>query len=252
MRDLFPEMMDRPDNGRIVAGLVYWPVCYMFIPFMTTLLVLGPNSHVGIVSIVDFFYYLLNALAMIVLFLSYIKDCLLTVQINFRYFLKITAIAAGIMIFLALGIIATGFRTGFVAIIGMFPITETSVLSYPAVLIMDRPVLGMLCTVLLNPFTVSCMFYATIFAPVSFNHPKLAYLAVSAGLLIPRLFNIWWLGYPEYELLIYLVQLPFHLLACWSYQKTETILAPAATLGVLNLISGIFLLLLQAAGFIWL
>lgn len=251
VNDLFPEMLDRPDNGRVIAGIIYWPVCYMLIPFVTTLLVLGPNTHLGIFTIVDFFYYLFNGLFMFGLFLPYIKDCLLTVQVDSRRFWKYSAIAAGIMAFLALGTIAMGFRTGFGQLISLFPITETSVLTYPGLLVMDRPILGTLCSVLVNPFTVSCMFYATIFAPVSGNHPKLAYLAVSLGLLVPRLFNIWWLGYPFDEMLTYFVQLPFHLLACWAYQKTETILAPAAALGVLNLISGGFLLLLQATGMIW-
>lgn len=251
MNDLFPEMLDRPDAGRVAASAIYWPICYVLIPFVTTLLVMGPYPDLGITTIVDIAYYVINAIVMISLFFQYIKDSLFNVQINYTGFFKTTGIAAGIMVFLALGCIAMSFRSGFMQAVGLFPITETSVLTYPAVLIMDRPVIGLLCTVLLNPFTVSCMFYATVFAPICGNHPKLAYLFMALALLIPRVFNMWWLENISIELWTYFVQLPFHMLACWAYQKTDTIWAPILSTGVVNLVSGGFILLLQAAGMIY-
>lgn len=251
MHELFPEMVERPDNGRIAASAIYWPICYILIPFVTTILVLGPYLDPSIITAVDVGYYVLNAIIMISLFFEYIKDSLLTVQINGKGFFKTTGIAAGIMAFLALSIIAVSFRSGNLAALSLFPITETSVLTYPAILIANRPILGLLCSVVLNPFTVSCMFYATVFAPISCSHPKLAYLFMALALMIPRAFNMWWLEVFEVELWTYFVQLPFHMLACWSYQKTDSILAPIISLSIVNLVSSGFILLLYASGMIY-
>lgn len=249
MSELFPEMLGQPEKGTVIASVIYWPICYVLIPFVTTVLNMAFQDS-SVISVIEIAYYVINAASMICLFSQYIKDSFLTVQVSGKSFFQTTGIVAGIMVFLALGYIAMGYRSGFMAALNLFPITETSVLTSAAFLLLKQPVIGLLCTVLLNPFTVGCLFYATVFAPVSENHPRLAYLVMALVLLIPRIFNIWWLGFVGRELWIYFLQLPFHLLACWSYQKTDSIWAPIISVSAVNLISAGFLLLLQSAGMI--
>lgn len=145
---------------------------------------------------------------------------------------------------------AAGYFSDQMAALWVFPMTEASALSLPAVILLKHPVIGMLCMVLLTPLTVSCLFYATVFAPVCANRPRLAYLAMALALMIPRIFNIWWLGNAGFEICTYLLQLPVHLLACWAYQKTDTIWAPIAAHALTNLLSGLIVVWLGVSGWI--
>lgn len=251
MKNFFSPMYDRPENGVIVGSASYWLVCYMLIPFTTTLLLIGSYQDVSMVAVVDIVYYLINAIFMICLFARYMKDTILDMRIDSKGFLKTTAIVSGIMVLLAVSFISLGYRSGQMMALSLFPITETSVITTPATILLTYPVAGMLCTVLLCPFTVSCMFYATVFVPVSTKYPRVAYLVMALALMIPRFFNMWWLGGVSYEMWTYFVQLPFHLLACWAYQKTESIWAPVLSLAAVNLVSSLYILLMQLAGMIY-
>ena len=55
--------------------------------------------------------------------------------------------------------------------------------------------------------------------------------------LIPLALDVNWRGEGGYMLQIYLMQLPIHLLACWSYHKADTIWAPIATHAIVNLLT---------------
>jgi hypothetical protein len=107
-----------------------------------------------------------------------------------------------------------------------------------------QPLIGTFCMALLTPFAISGMYYATAFAPICVNRPWLAYIMVAVYLLVPRLLYAlnWWLL--SEEIMLYLVQLPIHLIACWSYQKTDTIWAPICSLAIVNLVTGLGLVLL--------
>jgi membrane protease YdiL (CAAX protease family) len=62
--------------------------------------------------------------------------------------------------------------------------------------------------------------------------------------LIPSVVDILWRGDAAFVLTGYLVHLPIHLLACWSYQKTDNVWTPLITLAVTNLLTSIILPLL--------
>ena len=96
-----------------------------------------------------------------------------------------------------------------------------------------------------SPVAVSCLFYATAFAPVGCRRPWLAYPVVALLIAFPRICNGMTCWNPTEELVLYLAQLPMHLLACWSYQKTDTVWAPIAVHAAANLIAcGLCLLML--------
>jgi hypothetical protein len=110
-----------------------------------------------------------------------------------------------------------------------------SVLGTPAWVIAQAPVVGTVCFAILTPFAVAGMFYATAFAPVCCKVRWLGYLTVAVLLLLPVGFKILWRGDAVFTMIIYLVRLPIHWIACWSYQKTSNIWVPIGTLALVNL-----------------
>jgi membrane protease YdiL (CAAX protease family) len=62
--------------------------------------------------------------------------------------------------------------------------------------------------------------------------------------LIPAIVDILWRGDAPFVLTGYLVHLPIHLLACWSYQKTDNVWTPILSLVTTNLLLSIVLPLL--------
>ena len=60
----------------------------------------------------------------------------------------------------------------------------------------------------------------------------------------PPVRDILWRGEAALVLSGYLVNLPIHLLACWSYQKTDNVWTPIFSLAATNLLLSIVLPLL--------
>lgn len=101
----------------------------------------------------------------------------------------------------------------------------------------DNPIFGTLTMVLLTPVTISCLFYCTSFAPAYNHNPWLGYLAVTVMSAFSSLCMIL-SGWPVLdEVLLFAVRLPIHLIACWSFQKTESIFVPMLVLAVNNLVA---------------
>jgi hypothetical protein len=119
----------------------------------------------------------------------------------------------------------------------------------------DLVILGgipaMVFLTVLGPVITACMFYASVFAPLCGSGKRFgAYVAMAVILAIPRIITSFavWGGWKELPL--YLTQLPIHLLACWTYQKTDTVWTPIFTLAIANLLSCILLFGLQFVGII--
>lgn len=235
MKKLFPTMYDCPEKQIIASGITCWLGCYMLVPFVITVMLAGSYQNGGLVAGFDIGYFVLNFLVMAALFFGYLRESVLNIRVYTGRFWGTVAIGAGIMAVSSLMIICAGMVLGLPGMVNHFPITETSVLTTASYMVMKHPLAGTAVAVLLSPVTISCMFYSTVFAPVSVNKGNIAYLVMAAALLLPRLFNIWWLGNAQSEILIYIMHLPFHMIACWTYQRTDTVWAPIASLGICNL-----------------
>jgi len=122
----------------------------------------------------------------------------------------------------------------------MFPVAPMAVMETSGFMVMNNPLFGTLCMTLLVPFSVCGMFYATGFAPACCRKPWLGYLCVTIVLLLPALFEIAWRGRSEYLIPEYLIRMPVHLVACWSYQKTDNIWTPIFALSAFNLGASLF------------
>ena len=237
--------MDRPEASRIVTSIFYWGVCFILIPFMVTVVLVGSYEKLTTVTWFGIGGHVLNFAVVLGIFLPYLKDSFLGVQINRRGFVVTALITAALMVGISVAGLELGFANEYRYLMSAYPVSETTVISWGGVLVGASPLWGTLCMTLVVPLTVSCMFYATVFAPICTRRPVLAYIIMALLLMIPRVFNGWWLDRWEQELVIYLAHLPIHLLGCWSYQKTDTVWTPIAALALSNLLmSGLFVLLI--------
>lgn len=250
MNKLFPNMFDRPENGQIIGGGFYWIVCYVVIPLFSTVFVALFSGTLTAATWLDILIYGINFSAMTLLFRSYLKDSFWNVRLNIKRFVIIALIGAGLMFFISARVLLWGIEFGWTPSLWAYPLSETSVLISAGSMVLGNPLFGTLCMTLLVPFTVSCMFYSTVFAPICVNRPVLAYIVTAVLLFLPRLYNLLYFGEGYYELMIYLLQLPLHLVACWTYQKADTVWAPIVSISVANLLSSLLLLLFQHVGYI--
>jgi hypothetical protein len=236
MSKIFPEMYDRPSNGAVAAGGIYWVVCYFMIPFVTQVLAWAFSTDLSLVGGVDIVAYAINFLCMLALFRPYLADSFWNISLNKRGFIAAVFVAAVLILLIESGTLLASMLSEWDGGLHAYPISETSVVATTGFVVISNPLLGTLCMTLLTPVTVSCMFYATVFGPIANKHRVLAYVVMAVLLLLPRLLSDWWLDTGNYDWTIYLLQLPVHLIACWSYQKTNTIWAPIISLAVTNLL----------------
>ena len=110
---------------------------------------------------------------------------------------------------------------------------------------LNQPIIGTIVLSVFAPFSICILFYCLGFAPVCNKKPWLAYLCVVGLTLIPPIINILWRDEVVLSLCGFLVQLPIHLLACWSYQKTDNVWTPILSLSVTNLMLSIVLSILM-------
>lgn len=245
MKKLFPTMLDKPDNRAVNFGFAYGIVCFFVLPFIlgfSTMRTRGQSYEIWL----EMGYHLLNFLLLLIFFLPYLRDSFLLVQVRTKIILK-TALFGGMVVALykiCLPYISAYFGNITLAdtAFGSYITNESDLLFYSTAVIAEEPIWGTLCMSLLTPFTVSCLFYGTIFAPACVSRPWLAYLLIAFTQLLIRLTLAFCLWPFQEEMMIYLIHLPVHLLACWSYQKTDTIWTPIFLHMTANLILAPFTL----------
>ena len=251
MSKWFPEMYDRPDNGPVAASAVYWVICYFMIPFVTLILSWAFSYDLSAVIGVDIGTYCLNFLCIISLFREYLSYSYENALFNKTCFVKAVLIAVVLTLLMEGGFLYYGTMRGWDGALSSYPISETSVVASTSAVVITNPLFGTLCMAVLAPVTVSCMFYATVFAPIANNRPKLAYIITALLLLLPRLLSSWWLQMGTYDLTIYLLQLPVHIINCWSYQKSNSIWAPILSLSITNLLVCLLLWFMSTQGLVY-
>ena len=248
MKQLFPDMYERPDNRTIVGGITHFGMAFIVLPFLLALLMQGSFQNTAILCGVEIFYHAVNFVVTICIFRKYLAEAWFIFPIDRKKILAAAGIALLIILILvfALGFFAWihgDFLAAF-ATLSMLPLAETDLFALSSDIVYLSPIPGTICMVLLVPFTTSCLLYATGFAPVCCNRPGLAYLVVILILAVPRCCNAFSLWDFQSELMLFLFQLPIHLLACWAYQKSDNIWAPIFTLSAANLISSLLIVFL--------
>lgn len=254
MTKLFPHMYDSPEKSQSVAGLSCGVVSFLLLPFTFTLFFYDRNPP-QVYMILEYLYQSVNFLMMIFVFRSYLRDSWLNVTIAPGRVLGVSLGAAATIVGLYVFFLAAGFLGLFpqanVIFLGALPMTGVELMMLPGDLVLFGGIPAMVFLTVLGPVITACMFYATVFAPVCGSGRRFgAYAALAVMLAVPRVITYFtaWGGWKELPL--YLAQLPIHFIACWTYQKTDTIWAPILTLTISNLCSCVILFLMQLTGLI--
>jgi len=242
MKKLFPEMYDRPDTSLVIATFVYWFLCYAFVPFGLVLLSVGlPDDTVVLYRAwLEVGYHLVNGVLAVLIMRSYLRDSFYNVQLHAGRFFKTVAAACAVMLasaaacFGVMCVMGSADRFFFA-----LPVFDQNIFLNTGNTVSTLPIPGALCASLLTPLAVSCLFYAPGFAVSASKKPWLGYLTVTLLFGAFHLFEYFWHLDFSSALLLFLVRLPVHLIACWSYQKANTVWAPIVSLGVFNLVTAL-------------
>lgn len=235
-------MLERPESSKIVASITYGILAFFSLPFILLLLLQGSFDNEEVVVGVEMAYHVINFLATLCIFHAFLKESFWNVESNVKHFAKTVAMSAGVTIVVAIIVfwflLPSDNPYAIWGAYGILPLAEMNLFALPSDLIYVQPIWGVLCTTLLAPITIGCVYYATVFAPIANDHPKLAYVVMAVCLAIPRLCNALTYWDPMGELVMYVVQLPIHMVACRAYQKTDTVWAPIGVLAAVNLVTG--------------
>lgn len=239
-------MYSKPENSKIFALVPCWFWVFVLFPMFLPVLGFGLWTQGEISSWLEIGYHVVNGVFMLLLMLNYLKDEWFMVTTDVRYYLKHIALAVGLMMGAELGLLVVlhlcGFHIGY--ILEFLPVVEMSVSHTPLSLLTFNPIFGTIALSVFAPISVCVLFYCLGFAPVCCKKPWLAYLCIAVITLIPPIVDILWRGEADLVLRGYLAHLPIHLLACWSYQKTDNVWTPMVSLAVTNLLISVVQILL--------
>ena len=246
MNKLFPSMTSKPETIQIFAIIPCWIWVFVLLPMFMPFLGLGLWEQWELSVWLEIGYHVANGILMLVIMLSYLKEEWFMVTTDVSHYLKHVILTVGLIAGAELLLLGTLFICG-VNIDDMLeclPIVEMSVSHTPLFTVELQPIFGTVALSVFAPISICALFYCLGFAPVCYHKPWLAYLCVAAITLIPPVIDILWRGEAAFVLGGYLVQLPIHLLACWSYQKTDNVWTPLLSLVITNLLASIVLPLL--------
>lgn len=235
MKRFFPIMNDEPERGMHFALLAYWFIGFELVPTFITLISDGYWDNLSIISWFEIAYHVLNGVVILIMLKSYLADSFLNVQLDPKRFFKIVGLSALVMLILAAGIL---YFIGPMAL-DFYPLPERIVAITSGYLVDQQPIFGTLCYSIFTPFAVVGLFYVSVFAPVCRHNGWLGYIVVTLFLAVPYALEILWRGQAEYMVLTFLSHLPMHWIACWTYQKADTVWAPLATLSIFNMVMSV-------------
>lgn len=234
---------DYPERGSVFASLFYGIVSFAVGPFMLTFFGFGLQLDLSARIWIQFFYHLANALVVIYIFKEHLKDTFIYVQTEPRKFIARVADGVVLVLMAAAVVYGIGYKLENPFVMqGVLPTKEKDLFVLPSVMLAQQPIIGVLCMVLVTPFSTTLLYYATAFASTCSHNPIRAYIQMVFLLVIPGIVNGLTFWPMEEELILFAAQLPIHLLACRTYQKADSVWAPIATHMVVNLIACIALL----------
>jgi len=244
MNEIFPSMYSKPEKIQIFALIPCWIFIFLLFPMYLPYIGFGLWDQAESGSWIEIGYHVVNCGVLLFVMREYLKEEWFMVTTDFRYYIKYVALTVGLIVgmesLLFGALYLYGYELSYMS--EFLPITEMFVSQTPLLLISTQPIFGTITLSVFSPISICILFYCFCFAPVCNNKPLFAYLSVAAVSLIPPILNIIWRGDAEVFLYAYLIQLPIHLFACWSYQKTDNVWTPIVSLGILNLLTSVILM----------
>lgn len=242
MKRFFPPMTSKPEKSQSFALIFSWIVFFVLLPTFLPYLGLGLWDQWESSVWLEIGYHVVNGVAVLFLILGYLKEEWFMVTTDVGHYLKHILLTVGLILGVELvwigGLYVGGFDI-FIMLEGL-PVAEMTVSHTSLFLIHLQPIFGTIVLSVFAPISICALFYCTGFAPLCNIKPWLGYLGVAIVTLVPPIIDILWRGDAALVLGGYLVRLPVHLLACWSYQKTDNVWTPLLSLAGANLlISGL-------------
>lgn len=231
MKRFFPIMNDDTEKGMHFALFAYWIFAFGVMPSWMPLFGDGFWDNLPVISWFEIAYHVINGVVIFIMLRTYFKDSFLNVQLDPKGFLKIVGFSVLAMLAVAAGLRYCLGR----GMTDIYPIKEMSVALTSGLLVKQQPIFGTICLSLFTPFAVVGLFYVSIFAPVCRRNRWLGYVVVTVLMAVPCALDILWRGQASLIILIFILQLPMHWIACWTYQKADTVWAPILTLAIFNL-----------------
>ena len=239
-------MYSEPSKTKIIALLPCWLWVFVLLPMSMPILGLGLWEQWERSVWLEIAYHIANGVLLLWVIFSYLKEDWFMFTTDVRYHLKHIALTVGLiagteMIFMQT-LSYLGFNIHY--LMQFLPMVEMSVSHSPLFVIELEPIFGSLALSVFSPISICALFYCFGFAPICTRKPWCAYLCIAAITLIPPVIDILWRGDALFVLIGYIVHLPIHLIACWSYQKTDNVWTPLVSLVATNLLASILLFLL--------
>ena len=228
MKRFFPLMNDRPDAFMPFAAFGYWIFAFVLIPIFMPLIGDGLWTNLRAAPWLDFVYHAINAFVVVCMFKTYFGDSFLNVQLYPGKFFKTVGVALLLMLILVVSLFSVPWT------VDAYPVSELDIAVSSGLMVEHLPLFGTLCYTLFTPVAVVGLFYVVGFSPMCCRKPWLGYLMVTFLLILPAAFDILWRDSAEFMVPIFLLRLPMHWIACWTYQKADTVWAPIATLAIFN------------------
>lgn len=231
-------MTDCPETVSIYASVSYGFISFGLAPFLLSFFGFGFDMDLNLQIALQLIYYVINFLVSVFLFFPYLKESFFWVTSETGKFIKNVCISAAFI--LGFGIVTTiaGILINSpIVAFSALPTAEVTLFAIPSAVIEVQPILGTLCMVLLTPFSTSLLYYATGFARTCGDSPVRAYFQIPLITAVPHIVNALTFWVWSEELILFLLHLPIHLIACRVYQKTDTIWAPIVTHMIANLIT---------------
>lgn len=236
-------MYSEPNKTKIIALLPCWLWVFVLLPMSMPILGLGLWEQWERSVWLEIVYHIANGILLLWVIFSYLKEDWFMVTTDVRYYLKHIALTVGLIAGTELIFMETlsflGFNTLYM--LQYLPTVEMSVSHSPLFVIELEPIFGSIALSIFAPISICALFYCFGFAPICTRKPWCAYLCIAVITLIPPVIDILWRGDAVFVLSGYIVHLPIHLIACWSYQKTDNVWTPMASLMISNILASIIL-----------
>ena len=242
MDKMFPPMYSKPEKIQTISLIPFWAFSFVFIPIYMPYIGFGLWEQWEVSVWLEIVYHVINGVGILFLMWSYLKEEWFMVTTDIRFYLNHVAQTVGLILGTELVLLFTLHFCGvnIAYMLESLPSVEMSVSHTPLFVVELQPVFGTIALSVFSPISICGLFYCLGFAPVCYKKTWLAYLCIAVITLIPPVIDILWRGEAALVLSGYLVNLPIHLLACWSYQKTNNVWTPIATLMITNLLVAIF------------
>lgn len=236
-----PPILDCPEKAQVGVGIFYNFVSFFAIPFFAIFLIADlPDPN--FVSWFEAAFHILNLVVCVGLFREFLGDAVSMFWIQKEAHLAVLWRAILACCIIALVILFVPL----IQLLGLssLPVTEGQILLFASDMIYYNPIMGFLCGVAISPIVVSCLFYAIGFAPAFNKKPWLGYVVVTALLAFFHIGNDSTAFDTMTELVAFAFQLPFHLIACWSFRRSDNICVPIITLAATNLLASVILFIM--------